>query len=61
MKYSELKKVLKKNGCYLIREGANHEQWFSPKTGKTFSIGRHGSKEVASGTLKNIMKDAGLE
>lgn len=61
MKYSELKKLLKKNGCYLVREGANHEQWFSPKTGKTFSIGRHKNQEVASGTLRNIKRDAGLE
>ena len=61
MKYSELKKLLKKNGCYLVREGANHEQWFSPKTGKTSSIGRHGSQEVKSGTLKSIKRDAGLE
>ncbi|WP_294471548.1 type II toxin-antitoxin system HicA family toxin [uncultured Ruminococcus sp.] len=61
MKYSELKKLLKKNGCYLVREGANHEQWFSPQTGKTFSIGRHKGQEVASGTLKNIKRDAGLE
>lgn len=61
MKYSELKKLLKKNGCYLVREGANHEQWYSPKTGKTFSIGRHSTQEVASGTLKNIKRDAGLE
>jgi hypothetical protein len=48
MKYSELKKLLKKNGCYLVREGANHEQWFSPKNGKTFfdrsSQGTRGSK-----------------
>jgi len=39
----------------------NHEQWYSPKTGKKFSIGRHSSQDVKSGTLKSIMKDAGLE
>jgi predicted RNA binding protein YcfA (HicA-like mRNA interferase family) len=61
LKYSELKKLLKKNGCELLREGANHEQWYSPKTGKKFSFGRHKSKEVAVGTLKSILKDAGIE
>ncbi|MCD8025387.1 MAG: type II toxin-antitoxin system HicA family toxin [Clostridiales bacterium] len=61
MKYSELKKLLKKNGCYLRKEGRNHELWFSPKTGKTFAVGRHGSQEVAEGTLKNIKKDSGIE
>lgn len=60
MKFSELKKLLKKNGCYPVRQGANHEQWYSPKTGKTFSLGRHDSQEVKSGTLNSIKKDAGL-
>ena len=35
MRYSELKKLLTKEGCYLQREGRNHEIWYSPKTGKT--------------------------
>lgn len=61
MKYSELKKLLKKNGCQLLREGAGHEIWYSPKTAKTFSVGRHNTEDVKKGTLKSIMKDAGLE
>lgn len=61
MKYSELKKLLKQNGCKMIREGANHEQWYSPKTGKKFSVGRHNTEDVKTGTLKSIMRDAGLE
>lgn len=61
MKYSELKKLLKKNGCYLVREGKNHEQWFSPKTEKTFSVSRHNNEDAKSGTLNSILKDAGLK
>jgi predicted RNA binding protein YcfA (HicA-like mRNA interferase family) len=61
MKYSELKKLLKKSGCILKREGSNHEQWYSPKTGKYFMIGRHKTQEVPVGTLKSIKRDAGLE
>ena len=61
MRYSELKKLLKKNGCYIKREGANHEIWFSPKTGNHFTVGRHNNQEVATGTLKSIRKDSGLE
>ena len=61
MRYSELKKLLKKQGCYIMREGANHEQWYSPITGSTFSIGRHKTEEVKSGTLKSILKAAGVE
>lgn len=61
MKFSELKKILKKNGCKMVREGANHEIWYSEITGKEFPVGRHNSKEVATGTQKAIFKQAGLE
>ena len=61
MKYSELEKLLRKNGCYQIREGKRHEIWYSPKTGKQFTIGRHESQDVRKGTLKQILKDAGIE
>ncbi len=61
MKYSELKKLLRKNGCFLKREGSNHEQWFSPKTNKFFMVGRHNSQDVPTGTLKSIKNDSGIE
>ena len=37
-----------------------HLTWYSPITGKRFIISNHKSKEVASGTLKTILKDAGI-
>lgn len=61
MRYAELKKQLKNAGCYIIREGANHEIWFSPKTQETFPVGRHDSEDVKTKTLKNILKAAGLD
>ncbi len=62
MKYSELKKLLKKNGCFLHHNGKRHEIWINPKTGKQFPIGRHNSgQEVAKGTLDSILRDAGLK
>ena len=61
MKYSELIKLLKKAGCTVYREGRNHTQWINPKTGKIFSVGRHHGEEVPIGTLKSIMRDAGLK
>ncbi|MDE5884878.1 MAG: type II toxin-antitoxin system HicA family toxin [Oscillospiraceae bacterium] len=61
MKTSELKRILKKGGCYKIREGGNHEVWYSPKTGKQFTVDRHDSKEIATGTANRILKDAGLK
>lgn len=61
MKYSELKKLLKKNGCRVEQQGGRHEIWYSPKTGNLFSVGRHNTQDVPTGTLKSIMRSAGIE
>lgn len=60
MTYSELKRKLKKGGCGKVLEGTRHEIWHSPKTGKSFTVGRHDQQEVPTGTLKSILRDAGL-
>lgn len=60
MKYSELEKLLKNNGCEVFREGANHCIWHSNITNNNFAVSRHKTQEVPKGTLKSIMKSAGL-
>ena len=60
MKGSELVKLLKKNGCYLVEHGGRHDEWFSPITGKSFPVPRH-NKEVPKGTVLSILKDAGVK
>ena len=61
MKYSELKALLRKSGCYLYSEGAKHENWFSPITNMIFQVGRHNTEDVKKGILNRILKDAGLK
>ena len=61
MKFGELKKLLRKNDCYLCEEAKKHEKWFSPKTGKYFMVGRHNNQDVKKGTLNSILSDAGIE
>lgn len=61
MKTSELLKLLKDAGCYKIRNGANHDVWFSPQTNRQFTVPRHGAKEVKTGTAQNIIKVAGIK
>ena len=61
MKYSELKKLLSKNGCFKESEGANHEIWFSPITGATFPVGRHDSQDVKKGIHNAILKQTGIK
>jgi len=41
MKRAELISHLKKNGCKLVRNGANHDLYQNPKNGKMSAIGRH--------------------
>ena len=60
MKTPELFKLLKKNKCSLIRNGSRHDIWYSEITGKQFTVPRH-KAEIPTGTLKNILKDAGLD
>jgi len=61
MKYSELKKILRQNGCYKETEGANHEIWFSPINGNRFPVGRHDNQDVKTGTYNTILKQAGIK
>jgi len=61
VKTSELTRLAKKNGCYILNHGAEHDTWYSPKTGKKERIPRHQSKELATGTAHRIMKNLGLK
>ena len=60
MKYSELEKILKKAGCYLVGNNA-HPVWYSPITNQRFQTGHHKSEEVKKGTLERILKQAGIK
>ena len=61
MTTAELLHLLKKNGCTLVRNGGNHDIYFSPITGNQFPVGRHAKEEIPNGTLQNILKRAGLK
>jgi len=61
MKYSEVERKLKKEGCYFIRDGKKHPIWFSPLSGKEFQLSKHRSEEVKIGTLKSISRDSGVD
>ena len=61
MKVSELQKLLKKNYCFFVEHGKEHDKWHSRITGNDFRVPRHPSKEIPTGTLKRILKDAGIQ
>lgn len=60
LKKSELLKVFNKNKIEFIQHGKRHDIYYSPITNKKFPVPRHAT-EIATGTLKAIMKEAGLE
>lgn len=60
-KFSELIKMLKKDGWYVYRHGANHDLYRHPTKVGQLTVARHGSKEVPRGTYNSILKAAGLK
>ena len=62
MKYSELEKLINQNtNCMFYRNGKRHPIWVNLDTGKFFEMSYHRSEEVATGTLNNILKAAGIK
>ena len=57
MKTKQFVRSLKATGCRLVRHGGGHDKWFSPITGKSRFVPRHGSNEVPPGLLKSLKKD----
>ena len=60
MKTQELIKLLRRNGCFIKRNGSRHDIWYSEISQKEFTVPRH-KAEVPVGTLNNILKVAGLK
>ena len=57
--YVKLIKILKNNGCTVIRQGkGSHEWWYSPISENTFTV----SKNIYKRDMMNvILKQAGLK
>lgn len=54
MKKRELIKILSKEGCELLRHGANHDIYINPITGKREPVPRH--KEIDENLAKKSLK-----
>lgn len=61
MKVNELLRILKEHGCYCDHSGKRHDIWFSPINGRTFPVERHSSKELGTGMVQKILKEAGIK
>lgn len=60
MKFSELYRLLERNG-WTKDEGGKHSKYVHPDYETFVAVGRHPSKEVPTGTLNKILKDTGLK
>ena len=59
MKRRELIRRLKKEGCVLLRTGANHDVYVNVKTGKKQPVPRH--SETDDDLARHILRYLGLE
>jgi predicted RNA binding protein YcfA (HicA-like mRNA interferase family) len=60
MKFSELVRLLERNGFKLVKEKGSIRYYSKPGVDRLIRIDYHGSKEVPSGTCQAILKAAGL-
>lgn len=60
MKFSELVRMLEKNGFHIIKEKGSVRYYHKAGCLRLIRVDYHGSKEVPTGTCRSILKAAGL-
>jgi predicted RNA binding protein YcfA (HicA-like mRNA interferase family) len=61
MKFSEMVRLLEKNGFRLIKEKGSIRYYTKSGHDKLIRVDYHGSKEIPTGTCKAILKAAGIK
>ena len=61
MKYSEIHRKLRKQGCFIVKHGARHPIWKSPITNQLFETSYHEAEEAKPGTKKDIERRSGIK
>ena len=61
MKSSQLLKILKEDGWYVVRQKGSHKIMAHPTKPGTFPFPDHGSAEIGKGLENAILKQAGLK
>jgi predicted RNA binding protein YcfA (HicA-like mRNA interferase family) len=60
MKFSELVRLLERNGFTLVREKGSIRYYGKPGLNRLIRVDYHGAREVPTGTCNAILKAAGL-
>ena len=61
MKFSELVRLLEKEGFRLVKEKGSIRYYGKPGHDRLIRVDYHGSKEVPTGTCHAILKAAGIK
>jgi predicted RNA binding protein YcfA (HicA-like mRNA interferase family) len=61
MKFSELVRLLERNGFYLVKEKGSIRYYGKRNWPKLIRLDYHGSREIPTGTCNAILKAAGLK
>ena len=62
MTWAELVRLLKQQGFEELRTGrGSHRQFWNPTTKRVVTLSVHTKKEVGTGLLNRILKDAGIK
>jgi predicted RNA binding protein YcfA (HicA-like mRNA interferase family) len=61
MRYRDIAQRLRELGCTELREGkGSHRVWHNPATGLITSIPDWGSKDLAPGTVRAVIRELGI-
>lgn len=61
MKVKEIIKMIEKDGWFQVRQKGSHQQFNHPVKKGTVTVAGKLSDDLAKGTLKSILKQAGLK
>jgi predicted RNA binding protein YcfA (HicA-like mRNA interferase family) len=61
MKFSELVRLLEKNGFRLVKEKGSIRYYGKPGHDRLIRVDYHGSKEIPTGTCQAILKATGIK
>jgi len=61
MTFTELIRLLEKNGFRMIKEKGSIRYYYREECPNLIRVDYHGRKEIPTGTLKSILKAAGLK
>ena len=61
MRFSELVRLLEKNGFRIVKEKGSIRYYLKPGHDKLIRVDYHGSQEVPKGTCSSILKAAGIK